>query len=565
MVAAALVFIAGLGFAQSLPVPREQSVVIETDQTYQYFNTANPSKPFGTQWGSGWHQVAAEWDWYENYATGERRLWRTTGWEYNRDATQLTWHVRKGVTWNDGVPYTAQDIVYTFQMWMKDPSLGDAGNADNVASVSAPDDYTVIFKFKEADFRWHNHMRMWGGGYIRPKHIYEKIDPKTFNNWPPIETGPYKLQGWYQDLGLFVWERDPNYWGTKVMGQTPGPRYVVFRSAPPPDQDLQEFVKGNVDEPLPHIFTIDMIRAAEKQWTHTVRSPYMDAVSQGIAGFNCALPPTDDVKFRWAIQYLLNRPKFERVYPMADSTAQTMWPWPAWGTLAKWQIPAIKNKYGPLLRYDPAEAVKQLDAAGYKKGADGLRRLPNGKPFTVVLVSGRAPDVGFLQASDFSDELRKVGIDNVLKISQAGITQQQMQQGEMNILFDVLEIYTSFPADPWEFIDSYHSKWAKPLGFNQLSKDRARARLKDPQLDALADKMRATDPDSTAYLPLVQQALDRWYTDLPAVPAVEKTFVQIFSDKYWTNWPKEGNWYEVPYQWWPSSIFVLFKLKPVAQ
>ena len=87
---ALLVLIAGLSFAGGpkeaeraeagpFPVPRAETVVVETDMTYQYFNTANPLKPTGgTQWGSGWHQVVNEWDWYLNYATGERILWRTT-------------------------------------------------------------------------------------------------------------------------------------------------------------------------------------------------------------------------------------------------------------------------------------------------------------------------------------------------------------------------------------------------------------------------------------------------------------------------------------------------------
>ncbi len=32
---------------------------------------------------------------------------------------------------------------------------------------------------------------------------------------------------------------------------------------------------------------------------------------------------------------------------------------------------------------------------------------------------------------------------------------------------------------------------------------------------------------------------------------------------YWTNWPTTGNWYQVPYQWWPSMIFIMFEIKPV--
>ena len=53
------------------------------------------------------------------------------------------------MTWNDGEPYTAKDIEFTFNMWMKDPSLGGASTANNVASVKATEDYTVVFTFKQ--------------------------------------------------------------------------------------------------------------------------------------------------------------------------------------------------------------------------------------------------------------------------------------------------------------------------------------------------------------------------------------------------------------------------------
>jgi peptide/nickel transport system substrate-binding protein len=551
--------------ASTFPVPRDQSVVFETDQTYQYFNTANPLKAYGTQWGNGWAQVVEEWDWYMNYATGEKILWRTTGWEYSKDNMSLTWHVRKGVTWNDGVPYTSADIAYTFKLWMDNPDLNGAGNASNIKSIETPDDYTVIFHFKTPDYRFHQKLRMWGGANIVAKHVYEGQDPHSFANWPPVETGPYKLQGYYNDLGLFIWERDPNYWGTKVMGKTPGPKYVIFRSAPPPDLDLKEFVAGNVDEPLPHIFTWDMIQAAQKQWNHTVLAPYMDAVSQGIVAFNTVVAPTSDRNFRWAVQYLLDRPKFVKIYPMAASTAETMWPWPAWANLKKWEVPAIKQKYGPMLRYDPAEAAKELDAAGYKMGSNGKRTLPDGKPFTLTLWSGASPDVSYQQASDFSNELTKIGIDNVLKVNGAGITPEQINKGEYSIGFDVLDIGAAFPDDPYRLFDSFSSKYAKPIGTTQLEGDRGKSRLQDPQLDAIAQKMAVTSPSDPNYINLVQQGLDRWYYDLPAVPATEKTFVQIFSNKYWTNWPQTGNMYQVPYQWWPSEIFILFELKPAAQ
>ena len=377
---AVLLLLPGFGFAQSsLPVPRNQAVVVETDTAYQNLNVANPTWPAGngTQWGSGWHQVVSEWDWYMNYATGKQRLWRTTGWEYNKDYSQLTWHVRKGVTWNDGVPYTAQDIVYTMNLYMKNPDLSGANMAVNIASVSAPDDYTVIFKFKDPDSRWHQQMRMWGGSYILAKHIYEKqADVRSFKNWPPVETGPYKLLNFYSDLGMYIWQADPNWWGTKVMGVTMGPKYIVFRKAPPPDLDLQDFVQGNVDALLPHIFPNALIQSAKKQWTHTVTAPYMDAVSQGIMAFNTALAPTNDVKFRWAIQYLFNRDKLAKIYPMADTTAVTMWPWPAWQSDLKWEVPAIRAEVPAPAQVRPGGGGEGPRRGGVQEGLGRAAQAP---------------------------------------------------------------------------------------------------------------------------------------------------------------------------------------------
>jgi peptide/nickel transport system substrate-binding protein len=513
----------------------------------------------------GLPQVLVESDWYMNYATGERILWRTTGWEYNKDYTQLTWHVRKGVTWNDGMPYTAQDIVYTFNLWLHNPDLGGSATAEDLASATAPDDYTVIFTLKAPDPRWHTHLMAWGPGYgaIVAKHVYEKVDVRTYRNWPPVETGPYKLLNYYSDLSIYVWQADPNYWGTRVMGKKPGPRYVVFRKAPPPDLDLQEFVQGNVDMPLPHIFPIDMVRAAQKQWTHTVLSPYMDAVSSGIASFNTARAPTSDRDFRWALQFLLNREKLRRIYPMADSTAVTMWPWPDWTPMRRWEAAAVRAKYGSLLRYDPAEAARRLDTLGYKKGSDGLRKTPDGKPFTIVLVANPPPDFGSLVAGDFADELRKVGIDNALKPFGAGITDQQFSKGEYDVSFDAIDGSAAFSSDPLPMIDSFGGKWAKPLGEVQLGGDWGKSRLNDPALDAMNGTLARMNPDDPKYIDAVAQAMDRWFYDLPAVPAVEKTFVQVMSDKYWTNWPVPGHMYQVPYQWWPTLPFILFEIKPV--
>ena len=55
----------------------------------------------------------------------------------------------------------------------------------------------------------------------------------------------------------------------------------------------------------------------------------------------------------WAIQYVTDRDKLARVYPMAEEILPTMWPWPDWKALDKWEFPEIEEKYGPELTYNP--------------------------------------------------------------------------------------------------------------------------------------------------------------------------------------------------------------------
>lgn len=544
------------------PVPRNQVFVVETDTSYANFDTATPFVPRGSQWGSGWHQLAVEWDWYINYATGETIYWRITGWDYTSDRKRLTWNIRRGVTWNDGEPYTSADYVYTIQTLMDDPGLNGANTVENIASVRAVDDYTVQFTFKNPEYRFHQRLRMWGGLQIVAAHKWEGNEVREYKNWPPTETGAYAFHSLHQDLGLFVWERNDDYWGKKVQGEFPGPKYGIFRMAPPPDLDLAEFVDGAIDMTLPHIFTIDMIRSAQSKSDNVVVAPFMDAVSQGVSSFNTAKFPVSLPEVRWALQYLINREKHEKFYTMADETFETMWPWPDYKSIDKYESRAIVNKYGGMLRYDPAEAEKVFDRLGYKKASDGYRRGPKGEEFTLTLLTRPAPDIGFSHAQDLSDELRKVGIRSNLRIVDAAVFGDLASNGDYDIAFDVLDTSTAFPNDPWQFLDDFHSKHAKPIGEYQNSGDRTRSRLQDPRLDALTDEMAVTDPDSQGYLDLVEDALDVWYENLPAVPVVEKMFVQTFSDKYWTGWPTEDNMYHVPYQWWPEIMFVLFELEP---
>ena len=563
---------------QEIPVPLEETVVVETDTLYTVFDSANPFIPMGTQWGSGWHQVCNEWDWYINYATGEIIYWRITGWEYKDGYTKFIIHVRKGVEWNDGHPYTARDIVFTINLLKKYPELSGGWIVEEwVEKAEVVDDYTAVIHLKKPNPRFHHFFRMWGGLTIVAEHVWKDKDPKKFKNWPPVETGPYKLYKVLPDLKMFIWIKNENYWAKKLGLLDPAPKYVVYRYAPPPDIDLADFVKGIVTAPLPHIFTWDMIKAARALAPpgEVVLAPFLDACPGGISAINCAKYPLNITEFRWAISYVLDREKLAKLYPAAEKTDPCYIPWavPGWRIFDKYKPMAervlrrIEEEYGFKVEYNPEKAKEILDKLGFvDRDGDGIRETPDGKPIRLEILT-RPPAVlkEYYVGVELVEALKKIGIDATIKAVDPAMWHELTALGHYDIAVGVLCTPAWLTGDLVDMFNVVHSKLYAPIGERAMGGIHgANPRYVNPELDAIIDKLWTLHPEDPKAAELYEKALYIWIRDLFCIPVVETAFVQVFSGKYWTGWPTEVDMYTVPYQWWPNFIFVLGKIRPRA-
>src|SRR5581483_8959988 len=160
-----------------------------------------------------------------------------------------------GVTWSDGEPFTADDVVFTYDMLRQNPSLNWAEQANGaVKSVEKIDDHTVKFNLTTANPHFHIFREafpavgIWGGTTIVPKHVWEQVDPKTFKNSEPVCTGPYKLGN--STAQSRTWERRDDWWGTKAFGVTPGPKTINFRYLGPETNVALALVNNEIDTPF---------------------------------------------------------------------------------------------------------------------------------------------------------------------------------------------------------------------------------------------------------------------------------------------------------------------------
>lgn len=117
-------------------------------------------------------------------------------WESNNEGTTWTFHLKQGVTWHDGKPFTSEDVVFSVDKFLRETNARLRQSLKHVESITAPDDYTVVFKLKEP-FGPFIGLFETGTMPMIPKHIYEGTDYKTNPaNHHPIGTGPFKFAEW---------------------------------------------------------------------------------------------------------------------------------------------------------------------------------------------------------------------------------------------------------------------------------------------------------------------------------------------------------------------------------
>ena len=129
----------------------------------------------------------------------------------SEDGLQYRFDLRRNVTWHDGKPFTANDVVYSFGL-LKSAHPRGRTTFSNLSDVRAVDDFTVVATLsKPAPYLLY---ALAGGELpIVPRHIYEgKGDPlQNPNNRAPIGTGPFMFKEWV--LGSYAsYVRNPNYW-----------------------------------------------------------------------------------------------------------------------------------------------------------------------------------------------------------------------------------------------------------------------------------------------------------------------------------------------------------------
>src|SRR2546425_11577299 len=132
-----------------------------------------------------------------------------TNYQWNSDNTQVTFTIRQNVKWNDGQPFTANDVAFTFNLMKQYPAADGLGVWNFLSTVTAPDANTVVMTFQKAYPPVL--VNIAGKVYIIPQHVFATVgDPTKYLTDKPVGTGPFTLSRYQTDVA--VYDKNPNYW-----------------------------------------------------------------------------------------------------------------------------------------------------------------------------------------------------------------------------------------------------------------------------------------------------------------------------------------------------------------
>ena len=393
-----------------------------------------------------------------NRATQEIEPGLADKWEISADNKIFTLHLRNGVTWSDGTPFTSADVLFTFQA-IYDPKVNSLLSSSlkiggTPLTVTAPDEKTVVIALPAA----------YGPGIaildnVHPvaKHKYEAaLKAGTFQDTigvatPPAELatlGPFILKSYTPGQRL-VFERNPRYWKKDAAGmQLPYLDQIIFEIVPDQNAELVRLQSGQFDMLQQQIRAEDIATLRPLEQEGKLRlidvgaSIDPDSFFFNLRGPYWANDPRRDwimrKEFRHAISHAIDREAFANTVFLGAGV-------PVWGPVTsgnqKWFSPNVQ-RYG----YSTDRAKEILAGIGLTN-RDADEWLEDGKGteahFTTIVYRGNSSiERG---AAVLRDELKKIGIRmDVVLLEQNALIQRMLQGDFESIMF----VFTQSSFDP---------------------------------------------------------------------------------------------------------------------
>ena len=314
-------------------------------------------------------------------------------WDYDADTYTYTFHLEENVKWQDGEPFTAEDVKFTIEAIMN-PENGseNAPNYEDVEEIDVVDAHTVSFQLSAPNAAFLDYMTM----AILPEHLLAGEDMQESDFFRhPIGTGAYKIESWDVGQAITLVKNEDYFKGAPNIDR------IVFKIVPDDNAKAVQMQSGE----------LDLVQLTPK-----------DAKNfEGKEGITCYEMKTSDYR---GIMYNFNNDYWQKnkdIIPAINYAIDRQ------AIVDAVLLGEGITAYGPLQRnqyddpdvehydYDPQKAKEVLEAAGCMMGEDGYY-YRDGEKIGFVLSVGAGDQARLDIAQAAAQQLKEVGIDCTVEV-----------------------------------------------------------------------------------------------------------------------------------------------------
>lgn len=384
-------------------------------------------------------------------------------WDISAGGLVITFHLRKGVKWHDGEPFTARDVEFTYRK-LVDPNVKTpySGDFERIKSLEAVDDHTVRLTYKEP---FSPALSSWGM-WMMPEHLLRDKDfNRTAFSRQPVGTGPYIFKSWKTGQKIELVSNRGYFEGRPCID-----RYI-YRIIPDESTIFLELQMQGVD--LTGITPLQYTRQTDNKFfrTHYQKFKY-PSFGYTYLGYNLSDPKFRDQRVRMAINYAVN--KQEIVDAIFFGLARVITgPF----VIDSWAY----NKDVAGVGYSPARARALLAEAGWKDtdGDGWLDKDGSVFEFTVLVNQGNAERQRC--AEMIQGYLKEIGIRMKIRVLEWSAMINEFIDKRR---FEAVLMGWFLSRDP-DCYDIWHSSKTREGEFNFVG-------YKDPEVDRLLEEGRRT-------------------------------------------------------------------------
>lgn len=386
-----------------------------------------------------------------------------SSWSWSPDSLSVTFRLRPDARWSDGVPVTAEDVRFTWELHIDSTvAWPSASIKAKIRDVEVKDAHTAVFHFRE---RYLYQVMDANDGVILPKHVLggmprAEIKTAAFGR-APVGNGPYLLTKW--ESGQYIeLSSNPTYFES-VAGRAPRVKRVVFKFVPDAVTLVAQLKAGEIDL-LEAVQPGDL--ASIKQSRPDVAVETVPSRRMSFVAWNEKRAPFDDREVRRALTMAIDRVEIIR----------TVWQ----GYASECTSPIVPLLWAydasiPALPFDTEGARRALAARGYSdRDGDGVLDK-DGKPLQIEMLvndaQNRVDVVTLIQA-----QLKHAGIKVDVRVMEYGAYIERILATDYDGAFVEWKATTKV-----DLTSLFHSKSMRPKGFNFVS-------YANPEVDRLIDE-----------------------------------------------------------------------------